>query len=234
MISAQCFKLSFPTPKLNMCIGFNRRKKASEGREGKRSWNTIRKNPKEDGDIKPSRDFRNQRASQLLQLCIFPSLAKGDDKALHSDSMASFCQRLPPELWLHIVSYLSIPDIHVLQRVSKLFNTLMCLNESSIYRAAAIHHGFAPAAVPDIQTVTTHRKRKFDWLSGVKTWLHYCAFAGLDALHLFIDAPRQATYGHSKKLVSERSCCPLCGLRFWCSSTSNQGRRRGGHCNRNS
>ncbi len=120
----------------------------------------------------------------------------GDDKAHHSDSMASFCQRLPPELWLHIVSYLSILDIHAFQRISKLFNTLISLNESLIYKAAAIHHGFAPAVVPDLQTVTTHRKRKFDWLSGVKTWLHYCAFASLDVLHLFIHAPRQAACGH--------------------------------------
>ena len=148
--------------------------------------------------------------------------------------MASFCQRLPPELWLHIVSYLSITNIHAFQRVSKLFNTLICLNESFVYKAAAIHHGFAPAAVPDIQTVTTHRKRKFDWLSGVETWLHYCAFASLDAFRLFIDGSRQAAYGHSKKLVSERTCCSLCSLRFWCSSASNQDRRRGGHDNRNS
>lgn len=148
--------------------------------------------------------------------------------------MASFCQRLPPELWLHILSYLSISDIHAFQRVFKLFNTLICQNESLVYKTAAIHHGFAPAAVPDIQTVMTHRKRKFDWLSGVKTWLDYCAFASLDAFHLFIHAPRQATYGHSKKLVSERPCGPLCGLRVRCSSAPNQDRRRGRRYNRNS
>ena len=148
--------------------------------------------------------------------------------------MASFCERLPPELWLHILSYLSIPDIHTFQRVFKLFNTLICLNESLIYKAAAIHHGFAPAAVPDIQTVTTARKRRFNWLDGVKTWLHYCAFASLNVFHLFIRAPRQATYERSKKLVSKRPYCPLCGLWFRCSSAPNQDRRRGGHYDRNS
>jgi len=123
--------------------------------------------------------------------------------------MASFYQPLPPELWLDIVSYLSIPDIHTFQRVSKLFDTLIRLNQSLVYKAAAIHHGFAQTAVQDVQDVTVHRKRRFDWLSGVETWLHYCAFAGLDAFHLFNDAPRQATCGHSKKLVSERPYCPL-------------------------
>lgn len=104
--------------------------------------------------------------------------------------MTSFSRRLPPELWLEIVSHLSIPDIHAFQRVYKLSDTLIRLNESLIYRGAAIHHGFAPNAVSDIQEVTTNIQRKFDWLSGVKTWLHYCAFARLGAFHLFIDALR--------------------------------------------
>lgn len=113
------------------------------------------------------------------------------DKAYHSlNSMAPFSRRLPPELWLDIVSYLSIPDIHAFQRVSKLSDTLIRLNESLVYKGAAIHHGFAPNAVPDIHEAVTNRKRKFDWLSGVKTWLHYCAFVRLSALHLFTDGLR--------------------------------------------
>jgi len=123
--------------------------------------------------------------------------------------MASFSRRLPPELWLDIVSYLSIPDIHALQRVFKLFDTLIRLNEPLIYKRAAIHHGFAPDAVSDIQEVTANRMRRFDWLSGVKTWLHYCAFARLNAFYLLIDMPRHATCGRSKELVSERPYCPL-------------------------
>ena len=150
------------------------------------------------------------------------------------NAMASFSQRLPPELWLDIVLYLSIPDIHAFQRAFKPFDALVRLNESFIYRGAAIQHGFASNAVSDIQEVTTSRKRRFDWLSGVRTWLHYCACGRLRAFRLFINAPRQATYGDSKKLVSERPCCPLYSLGLRSSPTPNQDRRRGGEYNHDS
>ena len=153
--------------------------------------------------------------------------SKLHDKAYpHLNSMALFSQRLPPELWINIVSYLYIPDIHALQGVSKLFDTLIRLNESPIYRGAATRHGFASHAVSDIQAVIATRKCRFDWLSGVRTWLHYCVFAVVNTFHLFIDAPRQTTCGHSKELVCERPFCPLRSLGLCCSSASNQDRRR--------
>lgn len=49
---------------------------------------------------------------------------------------------LPSELTLAVISHLRIPEFHTFQRLSKAYNAFFQLNESYIYRNAAIRHNF--------------------------------------------------------------------------------------------
>ncbi|KAF8518609.1 hypothetical protein JB92DRAFT_2712245 [Gautieria morchelliformis] len=52
---------------------------------------------------------------------------------------------LPPEVILTILSFIPLRQLYRFLLVSKSWNTFILLNESSIYRAAAVLHGFIPA-----------------------------------------------------------------------------------------
>jgi len=87
-------------------------------------------------------------------------------------------EQLPPELLLHILSYLPIKTIHVVQLLKTSFNTIIRENANSVYRAAASLHQFVSGQVPkgDPVIALNHINIHYfsTWMDDVDDWKSFC------------------------------------------------------------
>jgi hypothetical protein len=93
---------------------------------------------------------------------------------------------LPVENILQIINRFQIKEIHTIQLVSRSFDALIKANESSVYRMAAIIHGYIPSASNPQSHFSTVREavrwKKRDMERGSQaicfnsdmTWLEFC------------------------------------------------------------
>ncbi|KAF8608304.1 hypothetical protein BDV93DRAFT_519345 [Ceratobasidium sp. AG-I] len=81
-------------------------------------------------------------------------------------------ERLPPECFLQILGFLSLPDVAILLRTSKLWNSVISKNEATVYAKLAYNHGFVSVYSPSLGTA------RRGWISsvvnGTQTWKAYC------------------------------------------------------------
>ena len=81
---------------------------------------------------------------------------------------------LPPEIILRCVAYLTLPDVASLLLVSKAWKELFASHEGTVFREAAVQHGFAnPRDTLEIAL----RPGASPWLDDVQTWKELCAHA---------------------------------------------------------
>jgi len=87
-------------------------------------------------------------------------------------------EQLPPELLLHVLSYLPIGTIHVVQTLNTSFNTLITENVNQVYRSAAYFHQFTDGQalegdpVPALKHATRHYFST--WMDEVIDWRTFC------------------------------------------------------------
>ena len=89
-------------------------------------------------------------------------------------------EQLPPELLLHILSYLPIRTIHAVQALSTAFNTVIHENANQVYRSAALLHQFVGGQmlkgnfVCDLKHATRHCFST--WMDDVEDWRSFCEY----------------------------------------------------------
>ncbi|KAF9489180.1 hypothetical protein BDN71DRAFT_1531426 [Pleurotus eryngii] len=76
---------------------------------------------------------------------------------------------LPTELVLQILSHIPIETLNALCRTYRQFKNILDTQEGSIYRNAAVFHGFVPCGVVDYSNIYSRRS-----LFGVDSWKSFC------------------------------------------------------------
>ena len=96
---------------------------------------------------------------------------------------------LPTEILLNIFSYFRIPEIHLLELVSKRWRASVLDNEQPIYHEAAILHNFV-CPNTSLSKVTEQSAPEGPWLSNLTGWKDLCAFLfsliGMEKLNVHI------------------------------------------------
>ena len=80
--------------------------------------------------------------------------------------------RIPPELWLQVLSFLPIQSILSLRLSSQGWTKFIAANEASIYHATAILHGFAEPHKSLEQSKGIH---VFPCIEDVTSWKEFCS-----------------------------------------------------------
>ena len=87
-------------------------------------------------------------------------------------------EQLPPELLLHILSYLPIRNLHDVQALNSSFNTLIKENNNQVYRSAASLHQFVDKKVLErdpIHALKDISRHYFStWMDDVEDWKSFC------------------------------------------------------------
>ncbi|KAI5117611.1 hypothetical protein M0805_001211 [Coniferiporia weirii] len=78
---------------------------------------------------------------------------------------------LPPEILLNVLGYCSIQTICSLQLICKDFNDFVKENETAVYHAAALLHGFIE---PEQLLRDAHVNYPGSWLDGLRGWKDLC------------------------------------------------------------
>lgn len=77
---------------------------------------------------------------------------------------------LPTELILQVLSYVPIETLNSLRLVCHQLKAILEAQEASIYRNAAVFHGFVPSSDVDYSNIYSRRS-----LFGVDSWKSFCA-----------------------------------------------------------
>jgi hypothetical protein len=80
--------------------------------------------------------------------------------------------RLPPEVCLHILEFFTLDDLACLAILSKTYHDFLRAQEETIYRNAAILHGFIS---PGNTLADVERTHQTGWTSHLKGWRDFCA-----------------------------------------------------------
>jgi len=87
-------------------------------------------------------------------------------------------EQLPPELLLHILSYLDIRNIHIVQAFNTSFNSIIRENINQVYRSAAYLHQFVgdQALEGDPISALPYTARHYfgAWMDDVEDWRSFC------------------------------------------------------------
>lgn len=78
---------------------------------------------------------------------------------------------LPAEIILSIFSFLPLRQLHRLLRISKPWKSFIETNDSDIYHAAAVLHGFVPPKIKLHEATLLHT-----WLDEVDSWKRLCTW----------------------------------------------------------
>ncbi len=81
---------------------------------------------------------------------------------------------LPPELITSILQYLPLQALHSLRRLSREWNQFFHRNESFIYHAAAVRHGFISSMDVTFEQAIRTDDPNSQHLIGVKDWRTLC------------------------------------------------------------
>ena len=79
---------------------------------------------------------------------------------------------LPPELLLKVLSYLSIPSIHVVESLSQTWRRFIETHQRSVYHQAAFSHGY----IPEMSSTWDEAKASYasPAIHRAKNWRSFC------------------------------------------------------------
>ncbi|KIK68565.1 hypothetical protein GYMLUDRAFT_1008372 [Collybiopsis luxurians FD-317 M1] len=80
--------------------------------------------------------------------------------------------KLPAELILSVLHHVDLRCVHALMLVSKRWKHFLDQNESSVYHALAVQHGYIPSTALDFSRLSSMYSPKF--LEGVTSWKSFC------------------------------------------------------------
>lgn len=86
-------------------------------------------------------------------------------------------QRLPPELVIHVLSYLHLGTLCALHQVSHQWDNFLSANANVIYYSTAVNHNFVNLPEESPSSLNNALERLEDKLwRGVTSWREFCEY----------------------------------------------------------